>query len=492
MTFLRKYWPLLILLAASWYPFFYMMDARPVILWDESRNAVNAIEMAENGHVLVRYFDGEWDSWEVKPPVLTWFQALGLKVFGYDVIGLRMPVALFALMTVIMLFLFGRRSLESPLGGMITGLILMTSAGYVGIHVARSGDHDTLHAFFLTLSALFIWLATRQPEPPKKYLWGFTAALILAVLTKSIAGFFFLPGILLYLVISKNFRRIVLRPHTLLYIGVFLLCVGGYYGLREIQNPGYLKQVWTWELLPKFTNSSGNHDHAQESFFYYFQNILKERFVPWIFLLPLSVFAIRVWGNEKQWEFVKFAGCVLLPFFLVISSGTAAFWYDAPLYPLMALVTGLGMGIMLDAGLEKLAGLKKTAGMILILFALFAFPYRSLIAHIWRQSETPANELYGTALKKICGDLPKGTRLYIMSRGYNASVTFYKLQQRFTDGLELIQVDQPVFAGKKLKMGSHCLSCEEYPWEEAPETFAFDTLGNFQSCYLLKVKSIQP
>ncbi|UOQ78563.1 hypothetical protein MUN84_08455 [Hymenobacter sp. 5516J-16] len=63
----------------------------PIYLWDESRVAVNAAEMALNNNWLVAHFEGQPDLWNTKPPLLLWLQVLSIKLFGFNEVAIRLP-----------------------------------------------------------------------------------------------------------------------------------------------------------------------------------------------------------------------------------------------------------------------------------------------------------------------------------------------------------------------------------------------------------------
>jgi hypothetical protein len=85
----------------------------------------------------------------------------------------------------------------------------------------------------------------------------------------------------------------------LLLIGV----LGIYYLIRENLQPGYLSLVWEGEIWPKFSNSNGVHDLHQESIFFYVKNLFVERFYPWLYFLPVSIWLIVNRGTTPEKRF---------------------------------------------------------------------------------------------------------------------------------------------------------------------------------------------
>jgi 4-amino-4-deoxy-L-arabinose transferase-like glycosyltransferase len=64
------------------FPVFMHLDTLPIRIWDEARQAVNALEMWENGNFLVTHFEGSPDMWSTKPPLLIWLQVALIGLLG--------------------------------------------------------------------------------------------------------------------------------------------------------------------------------------------------------------------------------------------------------------------------------------------------------------------------------------------------------------------------------------------------------------------------
>jgi 4-amino-4-deoxy-L-arabinose transferase-like glycosyltransferase len=72
----------------------------PVVMWDEARLSINALEMLRTGHLLVPTFHGQPDLWNPKPPLATWLAASSMWLFGASEITLRLPSMLAGTATV--------------------------------------------------------------------------------------------------------------------------------------------------------------------------------------------------------------------------------------------------------------------------------------------------------------------------------------------------------------------------------------------------------
>ncbi len=283
------------LAALVYMPLFGHLDALPIRLWDESRLAISAYEMYKNGNFLVVHFDGAPEMWSTKPPFLIWLQVLFMKLIGVNVLAIRLPSAIAALFTCLVLVIFSRRVLHSFWFGFIAVLVLITSVGYVRMHGTRTGDYDALLTLFTTLSGLlfFAFCETKKQQ----HLYLFFLFTTLAVLTKGVSGLLFAPAIIIYSIIQKQFLPLLKNKHF--YIGLFgfLAVILGYYLLREQYNPGYLNAVWVNELGGRYLDTKEGHHY---SFWFYFENFVHLNYSHWYVFVPLGIFVGLVSKHKKN------------------------------------------------------------------------------------------------------------------------------------------------------------------------------------------------
>lgn len=129
-------------------PLFAQLGKLPIRDFDEARNSINALEMYSDGDWVVTHFEGQPDMWNTKPPLLIWLQTIFFKLIGPGELALRLPSAIAALMTCVILLHFASKHLKNNLLGILTVIVLVTTHGYIGMHSARTGDSDTLLTFF--------------------------------------------------------------------------------------------------------------------------------------------------------------------------------------------------------------------------------------------------------------------------------------------------------------------------------------------------------
>ena len=166
----------------------------PMEVWDESRVANNAIEMAKHGGWIVTTFGGVPDHWELKPPLLVWAMAALLRTDMDPMLAIRLPSIFATMGTVLLVYACCRVLLMDRLAGLIGGLLLVCSVLFIGNHVGRTGDYDALLCFltlgFVICAGLYIdrQIIDGQTRGPGLWIAAAAVLLVLAILTKSVAG----------------------------------------------------------------------------------------------------------------------------------------------------------------------------------------------------------------------------------------------------------------------------------------------------------------
>jgi 4-amino-4-deoxy-L-arabinose transferase-like glycosyltransferase len=424
---LPKYLVLALLLYA---PIFGYLDALPIRVWDEARIAINAQEMCENGDYIVTRYHGEPDMWNTKPPMLVWMQVFWMKLLGAGELAIRLPSALAALFTCLALLVFCMRYFKSYWLGFISVLLLITSNGYVNIHIARTGDYDALLTLFTTLGCLFFFAASETRQT--KYIYLFFTALTCAALTKGVAGLLVTPALGLYCLLRRQLRFFLTNKHF--YTGLFsmLFIAVGYYFLRDAKNPGYLAAIQDNELYGRFLDPNGAAAATTFDFWFYFNNLINLKLPDRYLLIPCGLLIGLASKDERIRRFTLFLLLVTLTFFLVISSSRSKLhWYDAPMYPFYALIMALFLHFIFD-WLKNSPWTAKTLGAnvlpFVFLFLVFIRPYHDVFMRNYESKEEPWDsefyhiEYYLRSTVRGEADI-KGMDL--VYQGYDAPTLFY-------------------------------------------------------------------
>ena len=172
-------------------------------------------------------------------------------------------------------------------GGLLAALILLTSAGYVQEHVARTGDFDALLTLWTTLGAL-TWLRYLA-EGRSRHAWQAGLFFFLAAFTKGVAGLLFGPGLLLATFALGQGQRLR-RPAPWLAVLGLLAGMAVWYAVREHAAPGYLQAVWAFELGGPALNQLEGHT---TEVYWYLTSLMEVKFVFW--LVPALLAGLLGW-----------------------------------------------------------------------------------------------------------------------------------------------------------------------------------------------------
>jgi 4-amino-4-deoxy-L-arabinose transferase-like glycosyltransferase len=362
------------LLGILYFPLFGQLNSFPLILFDESRQAMNALEMHEHGNWFIPHYQGNPDLLNAKPPFLIWTQVLLMNIIGENELAVRLPSAIAGLLTIILVFAFCNYYLKKFWTGLFSALVLVTSQGYVAAHVTRTGDYDAMVTLFLTFSILsfFIFIQTKR----NFYLHLFFISITMAAMTKGITTFLFAPAFLIFLVISKQLLSLFRNWHFYSGVAYTLLIIFSYYLIRDHYNPGYIQSVLNNEVGGRYLIEQYNH---YRGFWFYFERIRTFCMGDWfIFLIPSILFGIFQ-RNLMHQNFMIFLSICIVTLYMVLGfAKTQCEWYIVPLLPLFALTIGFFLEFLMET-ITSLDFTKKnisitTASMVFLIFIFFS-PY---------------------------------------------------------------------------------------------------------------------
>ncbi len=420
-----KYSKYLLFIALLYSPFFQHLGNLPIRMWDESRLATNAYEMSKSGDLIVTHFEKKPDLWNTKPPFMIWCQALCVKLFGVNEISVRLPSAIAAFLTCVLLLIVSLKYLKNFWFGFIAALVLATSWGYVHEHIARTGDYDSMLIFFTSCYSFFIFLYFENKK--KKYLYLFFVCITLAVLTKSIAGMLFLPAILVYALWQKQVLVLLKTKETYIGIGIFLFFVAGYYLLREYQNPGYWKAVVENDLTGRYSGDI----HKQPYWFYY--DRLSLEFFSFLFLVPCGILIGLLSKEKRILNLTVFSSLIAVSFFFIISGGSCKlYWYLGPIYPFLAILAALALWFVFDILQNRIPLVNKIliANVLpfIFLFLVFRVPYQTIFNKMYLPEELPQDHSdYHICyyLRDWCQGKHNINNTFVAVEGYYANLIFY-------------------------------------------------------------------
>jgi 4-amino-4-deoxy-L-arabinose transferase-like glycosyltransferase len=443
---------LLVVLSLCYFPLCYRIDSLSLRQYDEARNAVNAIEMLQNKNYIVRYYENMPEVYETKPPLLIWLQVISMKVFGLNELAIRFPVVLSAFLTVLLLIWYFNKYHKNRYIGYLAALVLVTSQGYIDRHIARTGDHDALLILFLTAIFLYVFRYLLSDKPKPYLLITIALLFTLGVLTKSVATFFVLPGLLVSVFVFRAGRKLIYDKWLYIALLIFILIIGGYYCTRELLQPGFLKAVWHMELLPRYLNTENNYN--TDTFWYYCINFFKVRFTWWIYFLFASLIFLPFLLKGETLKFYFYLLVNGLVFLIVISLGSKGLWYDGLLYPLFAIIIALFLYYSYQFINEKfrLKTVFKTLMVTVVPIVILAYPGIVIMKKVSRTNDYPWDQEYFSISyflrdKNNIAEIPD--KLKIIYYGYNPQILFYVDAINYYQQRELLSIKGFSFVNPK-------------------------------------------
>jgi 4-amino-4-deoxy-L-arabinose transferase-like glycosyltransferase len=484
MTSQLKFLLFFTLLFLLFFYYYYSQRNTPIRIWDEAIYSNNAIEMAQSHNYFIVTNNGQPSYYNTKPPMAIWFQSIAINLFGINEFAIRFPSMLSALATMLGLIYFLNRN-RFPLVVQFTCIFtLLTSPGYMGTHVAATGDLDALLTMWTTFFSLVIFdILLNGPQFISKKVWLAGGFFLCAFFTKSTAAFLILPGILLVLIVSGNLGLILRNKHTYIVALFCLILITAWY--TEVNNSvrGYFENAWNSEVKRFYSNIMPWHNHA---WFFYFQNLL-HRFWFWIFLLLPSLIFLFLSNNHVQKKIFLAALIYGFTFLLLISIPSVKLeHYDAQVYPFLSLVIAIALN-----GVYTYMKSKLKPDFVHAFTGLLALVYVCLfvrIINIQKHITLLPQEVEGSFAKNVFKDLrPKHSKV-LMTADHSEhfdQLNFYrkKFKSEFQSDLVIVA------RASQVTINDTVFVCQKSGKDALHHLFDVDTLKKENECLLVKIIS---
>ena len=287
----------------------------PLFDWDEINFAECAREMVVTGNYsdVQLYFQPFWE----KPPLFIWLQALSMNVFGINEFAARFPNALCGVITLLVLYRFGR-TLNSPKFGLLWAFVY---ASTLLPHLFfKSGIIDPWFNLFIFSSVYFLIKHTNNPVANEGLKTSLLAGFFLglALLTKGPAALVLVSlTVAVFFVISK-FKKISSPKFIALFFVSFLITGLSWFIIEILKgNTHVIKEFIEYQIRLFKTEDS---DHGGP-FIYHFVVLLIGCFPSSIFFIlshRKSITDTSFQKHSKRWMLALF--WVVLVLFSVVQT----------------------------------------------------------------------------------------------------------------------------------------------------------------------------
>jgi 4-amino-4-deoxy-L-arabinose transferase-like glycosyltransferase len=328
------------------------LGSPPLTSPNEGLYAEVAREMNETGDFVIPRANTV--AYLEKPPLLYWLTALSMRVFGEEAFGARLPSALAAIATVLVVTAAGRRFFGAR-AGTLSGIVLATSLGFA--LVARQVLFDSLLTLWIALALAAFWLGTDPAEGgrSRRHIWlvsGY-AALGLGVLTKGLVGVA-IPALVAgaYTLVARDWTRLR-RAHSWTGVLLFLAVAVPWHVLAAVRQKQF---AWFYFVNEHWLRFLGRREPAD----FHADPIFAP--VAAVFLLPLpwSVF-LPAAARSDLWRRARppsketlFLLCwILVPVLFFTLSRTRTYYYLLPAVPAVAMWVGRFWASLAEAERER-------------------------------------------------------------------------------------------------------------------------------------------
>ena len=281
-----------LLLFAAAVLFFAGLGRLPLLEPDEGRNAEVGREMLASGDWITPHFNGF--VYLDKPAVFFWMEAASLKAFGVSEAAARVPSAIMALATMLLVWFLARRMFGDS-AGLRAGLVF--AACPLTLVLAREVIFDMTLTFLVTVAMVAFWLVEESGFRKPWFDALMFAAMGLAVITKGFVGILIpLIAVLIYQT-ARGHAREWLRLRWGWGLLVLLATALPWFIAVSVRNPDFPRYAFWNESLKRFTTTTA---HRGGGIFYYIPVFLGG-FFPWsLFLLLAGWNRLRRWRELKQ------------------------------------------------------------------------------------------------------------------------------------------------------------------------------------------------
>jgi len=332
--------------------------------WDEINFAESAREMIVTGnyHRVQVNFQPFWE----KPPLFFWLQAGCMKLFGVNEFAARLPNALFGIITLVTLFVIGKKY-KNPRFGFIWAI------SYLGTFLPhlyfKSAIIDPVFNYFIFLGIYFMFKDVTNESSRKSLLYPSLAGLFigLSTLTKGPVGLLvFLIAFFVYF-IFKRFKNFPNIKKILVFVALYAIVCFFWFGVEVINNGfWFLKEFLSYQA-DLFLHPVASHG---EPFYYHFV-------VVFIGCFPISIIALPVFFNGSKYGKNDFKLLMKILFWTVMIlfsiTTTKIVHYSSLTYMPLAFLATVYLNYLLENNLN-------TKKYIIILLAFGGFVFSFLLA----------------------------------------------------------------------------------------------------------------
>ncbi|MEX1191106.1 MAG: glycosyltransferase family 39 protein [Brumimicrobium sp.] len=295
-------------------------------LWDEKFHALVAKNLSDTPlkpHLLnSSVIDSDhrmWINnyiWLHKPPLSLWQIALAIKIFGANVLAVRLPSILLHGLTTILTYKIGKIGFNAQVGFYSAFVFALLNYPLELISGAHTADHiDVAFIFYITAS-IWAWMEYSKTKTLK---WAVLLGVFvgLAVLTKWLVGLLVFSGWGVYLLVYRSDNGMKEWGHLLKSSVIAIIIAAPWFFYTLFAFPNEFMHEMSYNSL-HFTNVIEKHTG---DYLFYWDNLKtvygNGDLIAWIILL--SVLFIWKTAKERKYTLVFYVWILLVYSFFTLA-----------------------------------------------------------------------------------------------------------------------------------------------------------------------------
>lgn len=358
------------------------LGIRPITIPDESRYAEIPREMIASGDWVVPHLNGL--RYFEKPVLGYWLNAISITLLGENNFAIRLPSAIAAAISGLMLLLLVRKYGGGYSAGILASSIFLTSLLVFGI--ATINLLDTMLSTFLTGAMVLFFLGYMEAKPRRRTLFlalsGTSCGL--AFLVKGFLAFVVLAIVIVPFTLWEGQWKEILKRSWVSILAVILVVMPWAVTIHLREGDYWNYFFWTEHIKRFVMPIKGQHPKP----FWYFFPVIIGGALPWMALLPAAVSGLGKKGLRDPLP--RFAICwFLFPFLFFSVSRGKLVPYILPCFPPVAIFISIGLLEYFRAGKQRaftigaffLGVMIGFVGVALIFSNTFCLPALELYGH---------------------------------------------------------------------------------------------------------------
>ena len=309
-----------------------------------------AKEMTITGDYLTPYHDGVPIFYTSKPPLVYWMMTFSGKILGFNNFAVKLPVALLAFLSIIVLFMFVSKYYDYTTA-FFSSMILIFTQQY--LHHGRSVVTDGPFALFFMVSLICFYIAINEKKSFFYYLMSFFIGL--SIMTKQASGLLIYFVIFGYLILSKDRNALKNIHFYLSFLLVPIIVLPWHVEMYKRFGDDFIKEYfystvnnvqgwgdgWTADKV-NYAVSAKKYSFFNE--WYIYLQLLVNNYWPWLPLLIYGVYKKFKGAKDIIVKNIKtdiFVLCwAFVPFIIFQIASKKNGNYLNILYPAFAIISG--------------------------------------------------------------------------------------------------------------------------------------------------------